>query len=117
LIAHLAYWPQSIVRDVRASLKGETPPSIAAPRTVDEVNASVFSENRDRPLAAVQADFHAAAEQVIELAKSLSEADLNDPNRFPWLRGEPLGERLAGETYEHFFEHLAELRAWKEMVR
>ena len=114
LIAHLSYWPQSIVRDVRAALKGETPPSIANPTPVDEVNARVFSENRDRPLAAVQTDFHAAAEQVIELARSLSEDDLNNPSRFPWLNGEPLAERLAGETYEHFAEHLAELRAWKE---
>jgi len=114
LIAHLTYWPKSLVADVQASLQGKIPPSVANPVPTDDLNARVFAENRDRPLAAILADFHAAIEQVIEMVQALSDEDLNDPNRFDWMSGDPLVQRISWETLEHFDEHLTELRAWRE---
>ena len=36
----------------------------------------------------------------------MTEDDLFDPQRFPWTKGQPLVDWVAGNTWEHYTEHL-----------
>jgi hypothetical protein len=42
----------------------------------------------------------------------MPEDDLMNPDRFAWSQGEPLWEAIAGDTYEHYHEHIAQIQAW-----
>ena len=52
--------------------------------------------------------------RLAAVARSLPEADLNDPGRFPWANGIALGPSLVdGRYFEHFHgEHEADVRRW-----
>jgi hypothetical protein len=43
--------------------------------------------------------------------EGLSEQALTDPNRFSWMKGEPLGTVVPGAS-GHFEEHEEMIRAW-----
>ena len=79
----------------------------------DERNAAVFVENRDRPLHEVLTEAQQVYAQLLEAVQTLSDEDLNDPNRFrdmptdwlPW-------QIIAGNSYEHYQQHTPSIRAW-----
>lgn len=80
---------------------------------LDERNATICAQNRDRPLDDVLAEGRAAYAEVLPAVENLSDEDLNDPKRYrdmpedwiPW-------QILAGNTYEHYRDHAASLRKW-----
>ncbi len=112
LIAHLIYWEQKLVGAIQSGRWNASPPSA----TVNSVNAGVFENNRDRPLADVLADFRRSGEQVIKQVQALSDHDLTDPARFAWQKNRPLWDYIAGETVEHYSDHINDLRAWQQEV-
>ena len=78
----------------------------------DERNATVYAENRERPLGDVLEDARRIfAEMRAEIAR-LSDAEMNDPELIadipggltPW-------QLLAGGTWRHYEEHLPMLQA------
>lgn len=84
-------------------------------RPTDERNRMLFEQNRQRPLDDVLAEARQVFDQLVEAVRPLSDEDLVDPGRFrdmpadwvPW-------QILAGNTYEHYRDHLPALRAWLE---
>lgn len=48
----------------------------------------------------------------MHVVESLSDADLGDPRSFAWTGRRPLWQILAANTWEHYQEHLAGIRAW-----
>jgi len=84
----------------------------------DERNRLMFEQNRQRPLGDVLAEAREVFDQLLAAMRSLSDEDLVDPGRFrdmpadwvPW-------QILAGNTYEHYRDHLPALRAWLEESR
>jgi uncharacterized protein (TIGR03083 family) len=116
LIAHLTYWEQTMLGNVGRLLRGEDLPGGETPprEDIDTVNARVLNENRERPLADVLAAFRQSREQVIERVRGLPEDDLE--RRFAWLHHEPLHTYIAGDTFEHYQDHLSDLRHWHERM-
>jgi hypothetical protein len=113
LIAHLTYWEQTTLTCVPAlRQRGERPACWDG--DVDETNAQVFAENRDRSLNDIQAAFRRSLEQVTALVQSLSDSDL--AQTYPALNGEALWKYIAGETFEHYGDHFADARAWHDRV-
>ena len=45
-----------------------------------------------------------------------SEADLFEPERFKWMKGEPFERYLAGDSYEHYVEHAEQIEAWRKQL-
>jgi hypothetical protein len=82
---------------------------------VDEINAWIYKANRDRPLADVLNDSREVFQQLVAEVSALSDEQLNDPQRFPWLEG----ERLSGAfIFGHFHqEHEPDMRAWLARVK
>ncbi len=80
---------------------------------IDEQNAAIYAENRERPLADILADAELAHTQMRAALATLSDAELHDPAHFahmppdwrPW-------EIIAGNTYEHYLDHMPAIRQW-----
>ena len=87
------------------------PEAVLAKVTEDEVNERLYQENKDRPLAEVQATFHTSYQRVLTIVQAMREETLNAP--FPWRKdGGPVWPFIAGNTYEHYEEHGNIIRRW-----
>ncbi len=71
-----------------------------------------FTEsNRGRPLADVLSDSREVFQHLMDAIAAFSENELQDPQRFEWLEGEPLSGRF---VFSHF---QPDMRAWRDRVR
>lgn len=140
MLAHLTAWQRRALALLEAARDGTTPDPFYTDPTddaeIDRRNAVFFAANRVRPLDAVLADWRATERAVEATVPTISEDDLNDPSRFPWLyeavagmngsdeTGEhrtrytlcpprpTLAATVAGETYEHTGDHLPDIDAY-----
>lgn len=112
-LAHLAAWERGIAallqRQPRWAAMGLGEAAISH---LDEagVNDLIYRQNKERPLAEVQADFHEAHRQMLAALERLSEAELFKP--YAYYQGEADGDDtrpiigwIVGNTYEHYAEH------------
>lgn len=98
---------------LQAALRGEAeppPPWPAHLTTDDEINAWIYEQSRGRPVREVLDDSRRVFQELRAALESLPEAELLDPQRFPWMEGQPLtGAAFFGHFHE---EHEPEMRAW-----
>ena len=121
IVAHITGWRRRTVQRFRAALDSTVdmapywPAELDADDDVDEINAWIYRANRDRPLADVLDDSREVFQQVVNAIEAMSEEQLNDPQRLPWLEG----ERLTGALiFSHFHEeHESDMRAWLARVK
>jgi hypothetical protein len=121
IVAHLTGWRRRTVLRFRAALDPtvdmtpDYPAELDEDDEVDEINAWIYKANRDRPLADVLNDSREVFQQLVAEVSALSDQQLNDPQRFPWLEG----ERLTGAfIFGHFHEeHEPDMRAWLSRVK
>jgi hypothetical protein len=79
--------------------------------TIDERNATICAENKDRPLGDVLAESGRVFQSLMEYLLPLTDEDLTDPGRFnemppdwnPW-------EVIASNTFEHYPDHIVDIR-------
>jgi hypothetical protein len=116
VLAHIAFWECYAVNTLRAVARGETPDLVADDET-ERNNASVVAQYYQRSLAAVISDWQQAREDLLEAIEDLEDADLNDPDRFPWSEGRSLLDRIAGNSFDHEQEHIEQIRAWMLQVK
>jgi hypothetical protein len=45
--------------------------------------------------------------------EAFSDADLNDPQRYPWLTNHPLWVWIAEDSFKHEAEHTAQIQSWR----
>jgi hypothetical protein len=113
IVAHLTGWRRRTVGRFQAALRAEPepePPWPAHLQTDDEINAWIYEANRDRSVREVLDDSRQVFQQLLAAIEALPEAQLLDPQRFPWMEGQP----LRGATFfAHFHdEHEPDMRAW-----
>jgi hypothetical protein len=121
LLAHLAAWELLCVNWIRTSLQGEQPVRWAPGFEVQEddpleslnrLNEQIYKDNRDTTLRETLADFRIAHEKCLGAIQLLSDDELNDSQLFNWLRGHPLWQIIAANSYEHYREHLEQIETW-----
>jgi hypothetical protein len=114
IVAHLTAWEQNALALLLAAQRGGEPvyPVWNADMSMDETNAWIFNANHNRTLADVLAESRRVQEQFVRQLETLSEEDLNDPNRFKWLNGNSLADSIAGDSYEHYHDHANMIREW-----
>ena len=121
IVAHITGWRTRTVLRFRAALDPtvdmtpDYPAELDEDDEVDQINAWIYKANRDRPLADVLNDSREVFQQLVAEVSALSDEQLNDPQRFPWLEG----ERLTGAfIFGHFHEeHEPDMRAWLSRVK
>ena len=77
----------------------------------DAVNALTFERNQEKPWPEVYQHWRNGFLSLLETGEGISERDLLDGNRYPWLKGYNLAYILIA-SYDHHQEHLEELLAW-----
>jgi len=128
LLAHLTFYEQNMLHELDLARRGELPPKAPPsaedianalstetegwPDEVHQLNAQIFSENKDRPLLEVLADFNRSFQQVCEAVEVFSEEGLLTSHGFASVFGEPLYDVFGGSSYEHYHEHVASIQAW-----
>jgi hypothetical protein len=115
LLVHLTRWEAELVKLLWQAGQGIRPTTMHFSQLeVDEINQRWYAESRSRPLDLVLKDFHGVRTQTIRRVKDLTEQALTDPQHYPWLDGQPLWEWIAGDSYEHEAEHIADMLSWRK---
>ncbi|HEY1389589.1 MAG TPA: maleylpyruvate isomerase N-terminal domain-containing protein [Ktedonobacterales bacterium] len=97
MLAHITFWEQRLIAYVNGATESLVQPDEDELVAIDRINAEALAANRDRPLGEVRAAFEHSYQEALELAESLSAEDLAD---------EALYNLLAGDTFEHYREHI-----------
>lgn len=97
MLAHITFWEQRLIAYVNGAKESLVQPDEDEQAAIDRINAEALATNRARPLAEVRAAFEESYRQTLALAESLSVEDLAD---------EVLYNLLAGDTFEHYREHI-----------
>ena len=81
----------------------------------DERNEIIYQQNKDRPLRDIVNEEGQAYTALFGAVQTLSDEDLNDPQRFkdmppewkPW-------QLIAGDSFKHYEDHMPSIREWLE---
>src|SRR5512140_416756 len=118
-IGHITYYERWLLEWLEAAVRGQV--TVATHRdllSVDERNALIFDENRDRPLPDILAESRQLHDRLMLMVRLLPESDLLDAHRFeryisPFFDGpRPLWKCIAENSYEHYEEHNRAIEAW-----
>ena len=121
VIAHVAVYEEWISSVLEELMRGETKTlNSGQPEDVDveKRNARLFRENQHHPLQEVLSFSQQAFQHLLAVVQSLSEEDLIATSpRFKHLLpaywpDESLWKTIAGDSYEHYHQHIPDIRAW-----
>ncbi len=118
-LAHLWAWQQRSIARVEAAIHDREPEFPVWPDTLDpnsedatdQINAWVYESYRNEPWAAVYAQWREGFLRFLAGAKAISEKDLLDSGKYPWLGGYPLALIFLA-SYDHHHEHLEHVLNW-----
>ncbi len=114
ILHHLSMWEAELVRLLWQTSQGTAPTTVHfTQESVDSTNAAWHERGKTRPLANVLSDFAAVRKQTTRRVSAFSDKDLNDPQRFPWLKGYPLWEWVESDSFGHEAEHTAQILQWR----
>ncbi|HKZ53901.1 MAG TPA: ClbS/DfsB family four-helix bundle protein [Anaerolineales bacterium] len=116
ILVHLMIWEAELVTFLWKTREGVRPATVHTQRDLDmdAQNARWYEEHKDRLLDRAWQDFHGVRRQTMRRVEAFTDEELNDPQRHAWLRGKPLWEWVASDSFEHEAEHAAQIRAWRE---
>jgi hypothetical protein len=110
IIAHLSSWQQRVLDRMDADGTGK--PLEVLGQTVDEINVAFYARNRELPLKDVLAQARDTYDRFMERVRGLSQEQIFEPGHFTFTKDNPLYDWIAGDTFEHYDEHSASVRAW-----
>jgi hypothetical protein len=116
ILAHITAWQTRLISTLFKVEKGFTPDTTEAGKTVDQMNEKFYQEMKDRPFEQVWDDLDSSYHQLLGRLEGWKEKDLFDPKRFKWMNGEPFAVYVAGDSYEHYDEHAAQIRDWRKTI-
>jgi hypothetical protein len=119
VIAHLRAWQQRSIARSEAALSNREPefpkwhPELPEDweDDPDQTNAWIYETYRKQPWAEVHQNWREGFLRFLESGEGISEKDLLDAGRYPWLEGLPLAVILLA-SYDHHQEHLEKLLGW-----
>ena len=121
VLGHVAGWERLLLSWLEMTARGESPDGYAPGYPIGEegmhrLNADMAAETASRAPADVLAEFQEMRGRVLTAVGSLTDQQINQPGAAPWTGDRPLLPFIAGNTYEHYQEHAAEIRAWLSRV-
>ena len=113
ILAHLTIWQERVSTRLEAIARGEESPldPIATDEQMHAFNNATVAASRARSLSEVQADFRAAVQRLSANVEATGEDALFEPGRFVWLDGRTMATSIAGNTFEHYAEHVPMIEA------
>jgi len=114
LIAHITWWESFILERVTDLMGGaRSEPA----EHQDVLNARVYEQQEDSPLAEVLAAFDANWPKLEALISPLNDEQLNTPAYYPTYDGIALLPILKAGTVSHYSAHMTDLLAYLERWR
>jgi len=111
-LAHITAWQDLLPARIQSWITGHSPVEFLLEfKTEDEVNESLYQQNKDRPLAQVEAAFQSSYRRAREAVESVSEEALNATVKSK-SEGTPLWRYIEGELCGHYEEHGNMIRRW-----
>lgn len=107
-LLHIAIWQERVVGWFEQAAAGTAPERPEPGYTfdqMDELNGRDWQAGRDRSMEEVHRAFVTSYDRVEALIASLSDEELNDPARFPWL-GSEAGVAIVSNSYGHYADHI-----------
>jgi hypothetical protein len=119
VMAHLWAWQQISISRMEAGVHDREPEypkwitTLGAEWEEDanRVNALTFETNHKKPWSEIYQNWKSGFLYFLKLGNEISERDLLDRDRYPWLKGYPLAFILIA-SYDHHQEHLEKLLNW-----
>ena len=114
ILVHLAAWQTRVSLRLEGIARQEEAQFelIDTDEKMNAFNDAIFAANRARPLDEVEAEFHASVERLRANVEKAQERDLFEAGRFAWLKDGLLWQSVAGNTFEHYDEHMPMIKAW-----
>lgn len=109
MLGHLAFWQELMTARFAALRAGQIPDPVT---DFDALNARILNDFRHLTLDEVNEREQAAYQQVLDMLEDATEDELFKPDHFAWANGNPFVAWIAGNTWEHYEEHLPELQTW-----
>ena len=116
-LVHLTAWERLLLHRIHGhperehEVLGLDPAAYAALSDWDSINSIIYQRGRDRPLPDALAEFRDVYREVVAAVERATDEELARP----WPPNEPgappLIANVAGNTYEHFAEHLDDIHA------
>jgi hypothetical protein len=114
ILHHFTMWESELVKLLWEASQGLRPSFLnLTDKTVDEINAAWAAEGQARTYEQIWEDLQAVRKQTIRRLSAFNDKDLNDPERFPWSRGQPLWGWIAENSFAHEKEHTAQIKEWR----
>lgn len=118
-IAHVWSWLQVSLARMEAAARDkepvfpEAPPQfdLATENDVDGINAWFHGTYRDQPWSSIYRGWREGFLHLLNLGEMITERDLLDSSKYPWMNDHPLASVLLA-SYDHHQEHLDGLREW-----
>jgi hypothetical protein len=113
IIAHLTWHEREMVGLIEAhALVGSELWNLPT----DERNVAIYEEFKELPLEQVLEESTQIYQQLIEVLPSLTDQDLTNPESFPNMPPDwQPWTIIAQNTYEHYQDHIDDLKRWMEM--
>jgi hypothetical protein len=111
-LAHISAWERNMLRWTGSLLAGQ-PPATPDPWDVERINAGIYAQIKDQPLAEVLEEFRESYRAALALAESLTEAQLQTEYPNTWPMG-PLWLGVAANMNYHYREHRLDIEKWME---
>jgi hypothetical protein len=105
VLAHIAAWEWRCASLLEAS--HNTKALLKAQPDVEALNREIYEERKEWGWEEVEYDFRAAHQTLLEAIRQLPPQQLDD---------EFVQRTIADETWEHYDEHLADLRRWHQRL-
>jgi hypothetical protein len=103
-IVHIAAWIGIMCERFRAFQADQIPPAFD---DWDAVNEEIFTRHKDDSWSEAVDYLEVSFKQLVEQVQSVSEDDLLDGQRYPWLRGRSLFKQTIHNGYFHPQGHIA----------
>ena len=110
IIAHICWWENFAIIRIAVLAAGL---EITLVKDFDRLNAEVDAINASLPLDTVLAQFSVNQSLILNLIERLSFEEWANTNR-PNFEGKTFLSLLGANTFGHYYEHLADLSAFKQ---
>ena len=114
ILFHLCMWEAELVKLLWQASQGQKPTTVHFSATpMDATNAAWAQAAAERPLENLFDDFAAVRKQTERRLSGFADRELTDPQAFPWLKGRPLWEWIAEDSFRHEAEHAGQIKEWR----
>ena len=123
IVAHVTAYERWLVERLEGARRGEKVEIAADQLDLEPRNALIQEEHKAEPLPQVLAESQEVFQQLVALVEELGDEDLMDPDRLgahldpAWSENQPLWQGIAADSYEHYRQHVADIRTWLEQQR